>query len=74
MTMNIWKFVVYPVGSCLAAALLINLTAIAIFGPNASMWAAWQNESITVLDMVAGSMGAISGVYFAVRAMEKSLQ
>jgi hypothetical protein len=71
--MNAWKLIAYPIGLCLVAVLLVNLAAILVFGPNADQWATWQNEFVGAFGVFAGMLGLMSGVYFSVKAVERSL-
>ena len=53
--------------------LLINLAATLVVGTNADERATWQNEFVSSIGVFAGMPGLMSGVYFSVKAVQRSL-
>jgi hypothetical protein len=66
--MNILKLIVYPFGFAFVGLILMNLTAIAVFGPDAVVWLDWQNRLVGVVGAVGVMAGFVVGVYLAIKA------
>lgn len=71
--MGAWKLVVYPFGLAIAGVLLVDVIGILAFGADSRVWLEWQNKAVTAVGVGAGVIGAMVGVYVAIRSHARLL-
>jgi threonine/homoserine/homoserine lactone efflux protein len=70
--MGILKMITYPFGATLVGMLTVVLAAMAMFGANYADWQEWQNRMVGEIGTIAGFVGAVTGLYIAIRSEQRA--
>jgi hypothetical protein len=69
--MGTFKMIVYPFGLAIASLMVVVLFGITAFGPHSADWAQWQNELVGTVGTIVGLVGAVFGLWLAIRSEER---
>jgi uncharacterized membrane protein (Fun14 family) len=69
--MGTLKMIAYPFGAAIVGMLIVALMAIAAFGVNCVEWQEWQNRMVSEIGTIAGFVGAVIGLYVAIRSEQR---
>ena len=72
--MGTLKMIVYPFGAAVAGLLIVALVGMAAFGVNCVEWQEWQNRMVSVFGTTAGFVGAVTGLYLAIRSDQRPVR
>ncbi|HVT30563.1 MAG TPA: hypothetical protein VHE81_21315 [Lacipirellulaceae bacterium] len=70
--MHTLRMIVYPFGLAVAACSIAQLVGMALFGPQVEQWTEWQSRATSFAGVLAGFVGAVVGLYIAVRAERRT--
>lgn len=71
--MGAWKLALYPFGLAIAGIVLIDLVGILAFGADSQNWIEWQYRTVSAVGVGVGVVGAMVGLYLAIRAHARLL-
>jgi hypothetical protein len=66
--------IVYPFGLAIFGMFIVTLIGMAIFGMHSTDWADWQNELIGTTGTIFGFVGAVLGLWLAIRFERRVLR
>lgn len=71
--MGAWKLVVYPFGLAIAGVVLADVLGILVFGTDSRAWLEWQNRAVSAVGVGTGLIGAMVGLFLAIRSHARLL-